>query len=539
IPRRNQKGTTMERPSLPNYVHSTASPQPYSPYDVHYTASLIPSQLLMGSPFQNATPNSGVFGSPHFQMAMSPQMIAAPQFHHFRHSSNSSNATDQQDYPENGYVSAYPTMYPALYHHASPIMHPGFIPVQPSENASRNFSGRSRTVYLGSVPEDTTPEELLSHVHSGTVEACRIFPEKNCAFISFLDLASAVHFHSDAVLKRLNIRGQDLKIGWGKPSAVPPAVSAAVEQSGATRNVYLGNLPADITSEEIESDLSKFGPIDAIKRLPEKNIAFVHFLSIASAIKCVQQLPLQEKWSNRRVFYGKDRCAYVSKTQQENAAQYLGITPGYEHLMMSADRELLSNTLAQQNAAAAAVASAAGGMDNVGNRTVYLGSIHPGTQLEEVCNVVRGGLLQHVRFIPEKRICFVTFVDATAASQFFALSNLQGLLLHNRRLKVGWGKHSGPLPSNIALAVSAGASRNVYVGGLSDDITEDELRKDFSVYGDIEQINRLPEKSCAFVNYTNIANAIKAIEAIKQQPKYKNLRINFGKDRCGYPPRQM
>lgn len=44
-------------------------------------------------------------------------------------------------------------------------------------------------------------------------------------------------------------------------------------------------------------------------------------------------------------------------------------------------------------------------------------------------------------------------------------------------------------------------------------------------------------RNCAFVNFTNIANAIKAIECIKLKPEYANLRVSHGKDRCANPPR--
>ncbi|PFH58190.1 hypothetical protein XA68_14030 [Ophiocordyceps unilateralis] len=64
-------------------------------------------------------------------------------------------------------------------------------------------------------------------------------------------------------------------------------------------------------------------------------------------------------------------------------------------------------------------------------------------------------------------------------------------------------------------------------------------KRDFSEYGEIELVNTLREKSCAFVNFTNIANAIKAIEAIRGRDEYKKFKVNFGKDRCGNPPRQM
>lgn len=429
--------------------------------------------------------------------------------------------------------TGFSTQYATYYAQASPtgspmIGTPGMVP------------GTSRTVYLGNIPPETSAEEILGHVRSGQIESVRLLPDKNCAFISFLDGASATHFHSDAILKKLAIRGQDIKVGWGKPSQVPTSVAVAVQQSGASRNVYLGNLPEDVTEEELREDLGKFGPIDTVKIVREKNIGFVHFLSIGNAIKAVTQLPQEPKWqSPKRVYYGKDRCAYVSKTQQQNAAQYLGISPGLSHVLNGADREIISNALAQQSVAAAAVATSAGGINNLGNRTVYLGNIHPETTIEEICNVVRGGLLHHIRYIPDKHICFVTFIDPTAAASFYALSNLQGLMIHNRRLKIGWGKHSGALPPAIALAVSGGASRNVYIGNLDESWSEERLRQDFSEYGEIELVNALREKSCAFVNFTNIANAIKAIEAVRGREEYKRFKINFGKDRCGNPPRQI
>ncbi|KAJ6004321.1 hypothetical protein N7499_000389 [Penicillium canescens] len=401
------------------------------------------------------------------------------------------------------------------------------------------LSGTSRTVYLGNIPAETSAEEILNHVRSGQIESVRLLPDKNCAFISFLDSSSATHFHSDAILKKLAIKGNDIKVGWGKPSQVPTSVALAVQQSGASRNVYLGNLPEETSEDDLREELGKFGPIDTVKIVKEKAIGFVHFLSISNAMKAVTQLPQEQQWqAPKRVFYGKDRCAYVSKTQQQNAAQFLGIAPGYAHVLNTADRDLISNALAQQSVAAAAVATTAGGVNNLGNRTIYLGNIHPETTIEEICNVVRGGLLHHVRYIPDKHICFVTFIDPTSAASFYALSNLQGLMIHNRRLKIGWGKHSGPLPPAIALAVSGGASRNVYIGNLDEAWTEERLRQDFSEYGEIELVNTLREKSCAFVNFTNIANAIKAIEGMRNREDYRRFKINFGKDRCGNPPRQ-
>lgn len=39
------------------------------------------------------------------------------------------------------------------------------------------------------------------------------------------------------------------------------------------------------------------------------------------------------------------------------------------------------------------------------------------------------------------------------------------------------------------------------------------------------------------MNFTNVSNAIKAIDGVKNKPEYANLRIAHGKDRCANPPR--
>ncbi|KAK8201900.1 hypothetical protein M8818_005425 [Zalaria obscura] len=546
---RSQRVPPINTGRLPQQNNTAAEMQtPATALDMNFTP-LLPSNLLIGSPFQPQSP--GAFGQSQFQ-----------SFSNFPQQNSQQRQQPQQDQYGNAYQQQQQPLSPQMYQNLmSPtgIASSSYFPGAQTTGAFNTMGGQglglgpaqmglapglmsasSRTVYLGNIPPDTSAEEILGHVRSGQIESVRLLPDKNCAFISFLDGSSATHFHSDAILKKLCIRGQDIKIGWGKPSSVPTSVALAVQQSGASRNVYLGNLPEETTEEELREDLSKFGPIDTVKIVREKAIGFVHFLSISNAIKAVAQLPQEPKWqAPRRVYYGKDRCAYVSKTQQQNAAQYLGIAPGYAHVLNGADRDLISNALAQQSVAAAAVATTAGGVNNLGNRTVYLGNIHPETTIEEICNVVRGGLLHHIRYIPDKHICFVTFIDPTSAAAFFALSNLQGLMIHNRRLKIGWGKHSGALPPAIALAVSGGASRNVYIGNLDETWTEERLRADFSEYGEIELVNTLREKSCAFVNFTNIANAIKAIEAVRGREEYKRFKVNFGKDRCGNPPRQM
>ncbi|KAK0566728.1 hypothetical protein OC861_003088 [Tilletia horrida] len=422
----------------------------------------------------------------------------------------------------------------------------------------------SRTVYVGNLPADASVDELLSLVKFGPLECVKILPEKNCAFLSFLDGSSSSAFHADACVKKISLHGQELKIGWGKQSPVPAAVLMAVQQHQATRNVYLGQLEPDVTEQSLRDDLVRFGPIDQVKIVRDKNIGFVHFLSIQIAMKVVATLPTEPAWAGKRVHYGKDRCAYVPKSQQQNqqhnnnatamgmaaaaslgyplafspaTANFGGFAPEQNTFGVDSDGRSPASSLFAP--AAAVIGANSTALQHMGNRTIYLGNIHPDTTTEEICNHIRGGILQNVRYIPEKHIAFVTFVDPHAALAFFHLSSYQGIMIHNRRLKIGFGKHSGPLSPAIAMAVQAGGSRNVYIGNIDDPQLFDveKLKRDFGDFGEVELVNTLEEKNCAFVNFCNIQNAIKAMEAMKNHPDYQKVKIAYGKDRCGNAPR--
>jgi hypothetical protein len=100
-----------------------------------------------------------------------------------------------------------------------------------------------------------------------------------------LDGVTAAAFHADATSKKLALRGNELRIGWGKATPVPSQVMLSITQSNASRNVYLGGLDEETTEADLRDDLSRFGLIDQVKIVRDKNIGFVHFLNISTATK--------------------------------------------------------------------------------------------------------------------------------------------------------------------------------------------------------------------------------------------------------------
>ena len=108
--------------------------------------------------------------------------------------------------------------------------------------------------------------------------------------------------------------------------------------------------------------------------------------------------------------YGKDRCAYIPKSQQA-AAQAAQAAAAQSLVAQSA----LSPVSAGGNPFASPLTpympfspdaltslAAAGGQGL--NRTVYLGNIHPETTTEDLCNAIRGGVLQSLRYMQDKHI---------------------------------------------------------------------------------------------------------------------------------------
>lgn len=413
--------------------------------------------------------------------------------------------------------------------------------------AAGNMTGR--TVYIGNIPDDASADELLNLVRFGPIESVKILSDKSCVFISFLDGSTAAAFYADAQVKKLALRGQELRIGWGRESNLPSNVGIAVQYNQATRNVFIGGLTDEDTEQTLRSDLVRFGDIDQIKIVRDKNIAFVHFLSISVAMKVVAALPREPAFKNKRVSYGKDRCAYVPRAQQAAVRQAVAQA---QAAVQSHNGPLspygftspggFSSPFSPMDGAFTPGGFGGNSFDpsQIGNRSVYLGNIGADTSVEELCNNIRGGVLESIKVLPEKKCAFVTFVDPSAALAFFRHSEQNPITIAGRRLRVGWGKCLAPPSPKLVQEVNNGVSRNVYIGQITDfdTFTQDKLRTDFGEYGDIELINFLKEKHAAYVNFTTIEAAQKAIAGIKNKADYANLRIAHGKDRCGYAPRQ-
>merc|ERR1719502_1946895 len=67
----------------------------------------------------------------------------------------------------------------------------------------------------------------------------------------------------------------------------------------------------------------------------------------------------------------------------------------------------------------------------------------------------------------------------------------------------------------------------LYVGGVTPDISESDLKDEFYAYGEIKSIRLVPQSHCAFVTYTTRDAAEEAAERLANRLIVKGIRLKL------------
>ncbi len=79
----------------------------------------------------------------------------------------------------------------------------------------------------------------------------------------------------------------------------------------------------------------------------------------------------------------------------------------------------------------------------------------------------------------------------------------------------------------------------MWIGNISPDVTESQLREKFEPFGAIESVKLLPHKNCGFVNFETIECAQRAKrELYGQYLGDRPMKINYGRIESDIPPLQ-
>ncbi|GMF05745.1 unnamed protein product [Ambrosiozyma monospora] len=123
---------------------------------------------------------------------------------------------------------------------------------------------------------------------------------------------------------RTALESPEMEILPIESSELSDEVQSAIENDGATRAIHIKNVKNGLPKKVITSELEKFGILESLKYVPNKNVVFATFTSISSAIKCVEQLALSGSTTlgTSNVSYGNESS--LSTATQDNSLSING-----------------------------------------------------------------------------------------------------------------------------------------------------------------------------------------------------------------------
>ena len=108
------------------------------------------------------------------------------------------------------------------------------------------------------------------------------------AFINFIDVADAYRLMTQTG-GEITLQGRLLPLTWAKTRPVPRDLCAAIRQ-GATRNLYVANIPETFTEPAVLSMFGPFGELESVRLAPRKHVAFINFAAVTSAIRAKEAM---------------------------------------------------------------------------------------------------------------------------------------------------------------------------------------------------------------------------------------------------------
>lgn len=164
------------------------------------------------------------------------------------------------------------------------------------QTASNLPTVESRSLWLGNVDPTVTEEEIrVVFEPFGIIENIRLLPAKECAFVNYFDLESAIRGRNSMHGKPLG--NMILRIGFGKITENSRELGTQnisnnnngnyhqfIQSQGQSRSVWIGNLGPEVTSDLLMLHFNVFGPIESCRVLEAKNCAFVNFYSTEAAV---------------------------------------------------------------------------------------------------------------------------------------------------------------------------------------------------------------------------------------------------------------
>ena len=129
--------------------------------------------------------------------------------------------------------------------------------------------GPSRTLCVPSLRPAVTYEELFDAVGAfGNIESIKLIPERGFAFINFVETSAAFNLMAQTG-GEIHLQGQSHPVVWARTQPLPRHLYSEI-RAGATRNLYVANVPEHCTEQALIVLFSPFGDLESIRHVSRK-----------------------------------------------------------------------------------------------------------------------------------------------------------------------------------------------------------------------------------------------------------------------------
>lgn len=167
--------------------------------------------------------------------------------------------------------------------------------IRPGKEIRVNLSVANIKLFIGNIPKTKTKEELkseftkivegLSEViiyHQGEAENDKLKNRGFC-FLEFIDHKSASVAKRKLSSSRFNrVFNREIAVDWADPNDEPDE-----ETMAKVKVLYVKNLSAEVTEEEVQSVFEAYGKLERVRKM--KDYAFVHFDLREDAVKAMEE----------------------------------------------------------------------------------------------------------------------------------------------------------------------------------------------------------------------------------------------------------
>lgn len=155
-----------------------------------------------------------------------------------------------------------------------------------------NLSVPNLRLFVGNIPKSKSKEEILSEfakltpglqeviVYSSPDDRKR---NRGFCFLEYDSHKSASLAKRKLSTGRTKVWNCDILVDWADPQEEPDN-----DTMSKVKVLYVRNLVADVSEEQLREHFEKYGPVERVKKI--KDYAFVHFAEREHALKAMEEL---------------------------------------------------------------------------------------------------------------------------------------------------------------------------------------------------------------------------------------------------------